>query len=268
MIPPPPVIANPDTANTINYTIANNYYRVTPAGQSFFDSASVLPIIANPALTVGSPLTYNINKRLGADSVNAFKVTTADLLNTPKLMVAFLKWYRRPLVAPDSGAAKTKNTGTWKAQYDYDRRGFQYFTDTLNCGYSTSAAIYTGGTGGYPVGDLNWFPVRYSSWKGDPTMDVEERGEAVPEAFSLAQNFPNPFNPSTQISFTLAKSSKVTLEVYDVLGRQVATLINGDLRSAGRHEMQFNASDMASGVYFYRLTADQKVATMKMMLVR
>jgi hypothetical protein len=128
--------------------------------------------------------------------------------------------------------------------------------------------VYTAADGSYPVGDLNWFPARYTAWKNDATVDVQEQGEAVPEAFSLAQNFPNPFNPSTQITFTLAKSSKVTLEVYDILGRQVATLINGDLRSAGRHEMQFTADGLASGVYFYRLNADQKIATMKMMLVR
>jgi hypothetical protein len=262
------VVAVPDTANTIFYTIANNYYRVTPAGQSFFDSASYLPIIANPPLTVGSPLTYNINKRLGADSVNAFKVTTTDLINTPKLMVEFLKWYRRPFALADSGGGKTKIFSQWKPQYDYDRRGFKYFTDTMNCGYSTSAGIYTGGRGGYPVGDLNWFPARYTAWKNDPTMDVEEPREEVPVTFALAQNYPNPFNPSTQISYTLGTASKVTLQVFDVLGRQVATLVNGELRSAGKHEMQFNASGLASGVYFYRLTADQKVATMKMMLVR
>ena len=262
------VLANPDTANTTTFEIANNYYRVTPAGQNFFDSASFRPIIANPALTVGAPLTYNINKRLGADSVNAFKVTTADLLNTPKLMVEFLKWYRRPYALPDSGANKTKGTGTWRPQFDYDRRGFQYYTDTLNCGYSTSATIYTAAQGGYPVGDLNWFPARYTAWKNDPATDVQEQGPSVPEEFALAQNFPNPFNPTTQISFTIAQASKVSLEVYNLLGQRVAMLIDGQLRAAGKHEAQFQANGLASGVYFYRLTAGEKVASMKMMLVR
>ncbi len=262
------IIANPDTAGTINWVIKNNYYRVTPAGQSFYDSASILPIVANPALTVGSPLTHNIASRIGADSVNAFKTTTVDLPNTPVLMKEFMKWYRRPFALPDSGANKTKGTGTWKPKFDFDRRGFKYFTDTLNCAYSTSATIYTAATSGYPVGDLNWFPTRYTAWKNDPSTGVETPASQIPESFSLAQNYPNPFNPATQISFTLAQASKVSLEVYDLLGQRVAMLINGENRAAGRYESTFNASNLASGVYFYRLTAGEKVATMKMMLVR
>lgn len=252
--------------DTTAWTVRNNYYVVSPAGQSFYDSASVLPIVANPALTVGSPLTYKINSRIGADSATAFTLTTATFPNAPKLMVDMMKWYRRPKASLGSG--KTKETTNWLPMYDYDRRSVEYYRDTLNLAFPTSSVAYTGAAGGYPAGDLNWFPARYSAWKNDATVDVEDRGEALPEAFALAQNFPNPFNPATQISYTLGTASKVTLQVFDVLGRQVATLVNGEVRSAGKHEMQFNASGLASGVYFYRLTADQKVATMKMMLVR
>lgn len=248
------------------WTVKKNYYVVSTAGKGFLDSASVWPIVANPALTEGSPLTYKINSRIGADSTTAFTKTTTTFPNMPKLMVAMMKWYRTPKASLGSG--KTKETTNWLPMYDYDRRSVGYYSDTLNLAFPTTDAVYTAADGNYPVGDLNWFPARYTAWKNDPTVDVQEQGEAVPEAFSLAQNFPNPFNPSTQITFTLARASKVTLEVYDILGRQVATLINGDLRSAGRHEMQFTAAGLASGVYFYRLSADQKVATMKMMLVR
>ena len=129
--------------DSTQWVVKNNYYRVTPAGQSFYDSASVLPIIANPALIAGSPLTYQINAKLGADSTIAFRTHTADLPNTPNLMVAMMKWYRRPAAPPDSGAAKTKTTGAWKSQFDFDRRGYQYFRDTLNCAYSTANAAYT-----------------------------------------------------------------------------------------------------------------------------
>jgi Secretion system C-terminal sorting domain len=67
----------------------------------------------------------------------------------------------------------------------------------------------------------------------------------------LSQNFPNPFNPSTTIKYELPKSSEVTLSVYDMLGRQVSMLVN-DRRSAGVHEVKFDGSNLASGVYFYR----------------
>ncbi|NTV38114.1 MAG: T9SS type A sorting domain-containing protein [Anaerolineales bacterium] len=152
--------------------------------------------------------------------------------------------------------------------YDYDRRSAEYYRDTLNLAFPTSDAVYTAASGGYPVGDLNWFPARYTAWKNDPSTDVEEQGASVPEEFALAQNFPNPFNPTTQISFTLGQASKVTLEVYNLLGQRVAMLIDGQLRAAGKHEAQFQAIGLASGVYFYRLTAGENMATMKMMLVR
>jgi Secretion system C-terminal sorting domain len=69
------------------------------------------------------------------------------------------------------------------------------------------------------------------------------------------RNYPNPFKPSTTIQYTLPTAVRVTLEVYDVLGRRVAELVNGHV-AAGYHEMTFAGSDLASGIYFYRLNAD------------
>jgi hypothetical protein len=252
--------------DTTAWTIKKNYYVISPAGKSFFDSASVWPIAANPPLTEGAILTYKINSRIGADSATAFTKTTTTFPNTPKLMVDMMKWYRRPKASLGSG--KTKEQTNWLPIYDYDRRSAEYYRDTLNLAFPTSDAVYSSATGGYPVGDLNWFPARYTAWKNDPSTDVQEQGETVPEEFALAQNFPNPFNPTTQITFTIAKASKVSLEVYNLLGQRVAMLIDGQLRAAGKHEAQFQATGLASGVYFYRLTAGEKVATMKMMLVR
>ncbi len=77
---------------------------------------------------------------------------------------------------------------------------------------------------------------------------------SAPKVFSLDQNYPNPFNPSTKINFSLATDSKVSLKVFDILGQEVMSLINGNL-VAGSHEVTFNASGLNSGVYFYRLEA-------------
>ncbi len=258
------VIAVPDTANTIFYTIKNNYYRVTPAGQSFWDSASVLPIIANPPLTAGPALTHNICSRIGADSATAFRLTTVDLLNTPNLMVEFMKWYRRPTA--DSGANKNKvRTGWSSPAFDYDRRPIAYYTDTLNCAYSTSADVYTAASGGYPVGDLNWFPDKLTQWLADPISAVKPG--TVPDAYALHQNYPNPFNPSTKISYAVPKAGNVQLAIYNTLGQKVATLVN-EVVTAGQHEVTFDAHNLASGVYFYRIAAGSYTATMKMMLLK
>lgn len=78
----------------------------------------------------------------------------------------------------------------------------------------------------------------------------------LPSAFELRQNYPNPFNPLTTMSFTIGHSSLVSLKVYDVLGREVATLLNHELMDEGDQEVQFDASALASGVYFYRIATE------------
>ncbi len=90
----------------------------------------------------------------------------------------------------------------------------------------------------------------------------------LPQAVELQQNYPNPFNPSTTIAFGIPESGKVTLEVFDVLGRKVATLLNGDNKSAGRHSVQFDASSLSSGMYIYRLQAGNSVITNKLTLIK
>ena len=85
--------------------------------------------------------------------------------------------------------------------------------------------------------------------------------------FSLSQNYPNPFNPSTTINFRIPLSSKVTLKVYDILGREVATLVNEN-KPAGKYSIIFNSNNLASGVYFYNLRAGNFIESKKMMLLK
>jgi len=89
----------------------------------------------------------------------------------------------------------------------------------------------------------------------------------VPRVFSLSQNYPNPFNPSTVINFSIPKTSMVNLVVYDVLGREVMTLVN-DVMQPGEYNALFDASTLSSGVYFYRLEAGSFTDTKKMLLVK
>lgn len=85
--------------------------------------------------------------------------------------------------------------------------------------------------------------------------------------FNLKQNYPNPFNPTTAINYSLAKTSLVTLKVYDVLGREVKTLVN-EQENAGDHSLSFDATSLPSGVYFYRLQAGTNIQTKKLTLVK
>ena len=101
---------------------------------------------------------------------------------------------------------------------------------------------------------------------GDDPVSVSERG-SIPTAFELEQNFPNPFNPATTISYSLPASDRVEIKVYDVRGREVATLVD-DIREAGKHNVQFDAAHISSGVYFYRIQTSKFSEAKKMTLLK
>jgi hypothetical protein len=97
-------------------------------------------------------------------------------------------------------------------------------------------------------------------------ISVSDR-KNIPSAYSLEQNFPNPFNPSTKITFSLPQNSFVSLRVSNLIGLEVRSLISG-MMSAGIHEVVFDASELYSGVYFYTLKAGNFVQTRKMILIK
>jgi hypothetical protein len=99
------------------------------------------------------------------------------------------------------------------------------------------------------------------------TSRVEQLSPTAPKTFLLEQNYPNPFNPSTTIRYQLPVASEVKLEVYDVLGKKVATLVS-ERQAAGYYQYVWNADGLTSGVYFYRLQAGTFTQTKKMILVK
>jgi hypothetical protein len=101
----------------------------------------------------------------------------------------------------------------------------------------------------------------------DMITGIKYKYSDIPQIFTLQQNFPNPFNPNTTISFSLPSKSYVLLRVYDVLGREVATIISEDI-SAGNYSRRWNAANISSGIYFYRLQADSFTETKKMILLK
>ncbi|MBK7629523.1 MAG: T9SS type A sorting domain-containing protein [Ignavibacteriales bacterium] len=245
--------------DTTQWTISNNYYAVSDSGQAFFNAHTAEPIV------VGSQLSWHINSRLGADSVNAFTLISDPILtNTQNLMTNLMRWYVSP-----TGGNKTKNTPStlWnRATDDMDRRPIAFWINDLDAAYQTSSAAYTGSQGGFPAGDLNWFPTKKAEWEVWVT-DVKTEEGYVPETFSLEQNYPNPFNPSTKITFNLSQAGFTNLAIYNLLGQKVATIVNQEL-IAGRHTVDFDASNLSSGVYFYTIESGKNITTMKMMLLK
>jgi len=107
------------------------------------------------------------------------------------------------------------------------------------------------------------------TWIGDlwyPT-GVEDQGTQTVIDYNLSQNYPNPFNPSTQIKFSIKETGLVSLKIYDVLGSEIATIVNKEL-STGTYTYSFDGSGLASGIYFYRLESGSFIQTNKMMLLK
>ena len=127
-----------------------------------------------------------------------------------------------------------------------------------NMSYDKASAAATASATGGLVGDPRWFAMT--------ELSVDEEVIA-PKTFTLEQNYPNPFNPTTTIQFSLNTASPVKLTVFDILGQEVATLVN-EYKSVGSHKVQWRANTMPSGVYYYRLEADGFSKTHKMVLMK
>ncbi len=96
---------------------------------------------------------------------------------------------------------------------------------------------------------------------------ISHNGNVVPDKYSLSQNYPNPFNPTTKIDFAIPKDGFVTLKIYDILGREVVSLVNKDMKP-GSYTVDFDAFNYSAGVYFYKLTSGEFTATKKLVLIK
>jgi len=145
-----------------------------------------------------------------------------------------------------------------------------HYTEDLlrNFTYSDEYESYTHAENGFPLGDLNWFPEFKEAWieTGQLPTSVEEPGELATE-FRIVGNYPNPFNPTTNIIYELASSVDVTMQVYNVLGQSVTSMDLGR-QSQGRHEVAFDASRLSSGIYVVRMQMGSEIHTLRMSLVK
>jgi hypothetical protein len=139
-----------------------------------------------------------------------------------------------------------------------------------NLAYSNSS-LQSAGEEGYALGDLNWFPSQKEAWDQD-AAGVTKDNNITPEAYSLSEAYPNPFNPETNFKFSIAKVGNVKLSVYNILGQKVRTLLNSDL-TAGSYTAKWDGRDdygfsVSSGVYFFQLESGSFNMTKKMVLMK
>ncbi|HEX9653213.1 MAG TPA: T9SS type A sorting domain-containing protein [bacterium] len=131
--------------------------------------------------------------------------------------------------------------------------------------YPQAAASYSAGINGLPLGDLNWFGLA-------PVSVEDDHNPGLPSTVRLLNNYPNPFNPSTNIAYVLPNSALVKLTIYNIMGQKIRTLVNEN-QSAGEHRLEWNGTDdngrtVSSGVYLYRLETPGAVQTHKMLLLK
>jgi hypothetical protein len=129
-------------------------------------------------------------------------------------------------------------------------------TNTLYVVEATAKSVWAGGNAGTIL--------KRSDEPVGLTSDVQGK---IPNQFSLRQNYPNPFNPATTIKYEIAKESNITMKVYDVIGNEVATLVN-ETKPAGTYQVIFDASSLSNGVYLYKIQAGNFTATKKLILMK
>ena len=164
--------------------------------------------------------------------------------------------------------------GNWEIYYKRSTGGGSSWGQDTRLTNSTAFSYYPSVSVSGSVVHVVWQDDRDGNWeiyyKRDPTgntVGIEIIESEIPGQFRLEQNYPNPFNPSTILRYQLPTRSHVTLKVYDVLGREVATLVD-ELQDAGSKTIQWNAAGFASGVYLYKLVARDFVETKKLLLLK
>jgi hypothetical protein len=252
----------------------------TSQNPSVWDGKVILGNLTDSSLYVGPEInTYNYDPAVAQSGESPFIATNGDrdffaaqwVYKSPDDSACDVYMSYRYL-DPDSSWSAPVNLTETPGMNENDAHLAPMLAKTVDGSITTYTAFSmycyeTGFTGKYP----------------DPTVETSVFMAAVPihqeEAvginndvntefsYQLDQNYPNPFNPTTQIKYTLAEKSNVTLKVFDMLGREVTTLVNGT-QSAGTHSIDFNASNLASGLYIYKIQAGNFTQSKKMMLLK
>ena len=210
--------------------------------------------------------------------------TTAQLANGVRdvnnIHVSDLGWNLDPIYIEtqilrtvdwlDNGVHDTHTDRAWMYQADGDYEVVEWPLP-MDFSYSTSSAAYTHGRYGYPLGDLNAFPSVKVDWDAN-VLHVGDDMQITPAKFELAQNFPNPFNPTTDITFSIDRAANVDLSIYNMLGQKVRTLTTGS-KVAGTHVLRWDGRDesgssVSTGIYLYTLTDGSTSITKKMALMK
>ncbi|MFC2092903.1 T9SS type A sorting domain-containing protein [Bacteroidota bacterium] len=173
-----------------------------------------------------------------------------------------LTWKTPVKITPDSPRRDWTNTSISPIN---DDDANNWYANLLIQSDSVPGSFVNHTTNGESLAQLMFVRVEVSR---DSVIGIKNISSEIPGEYSLQQNYPNPFNPSTTIRFNIPNTSNVTLKIYNISGQEVATLVNNEVVSAGIKEIDFNAVNLSSGIYFYTIKANDFTATKKMVLLK
>jgi photosystem II stability/assembly factor-like uncharacterized protein len=273
------------TNGGLNWTVST----IQSSGQIFFINQNTGWTLAN--ITAGSNILKTTNAGTNwqiQHSTDNFRIIY-DVFFTDE-NTGYTSGYRHSIL-------KTTNGGTnWTSQKDESSAqglysiyfinansgwavGDHYGATNTNTYYTSNGGTNWLNTNGIISGRLNRVkinnsPVGYTAGQNQSIYRTTNAGgltfitnESTPTKYSLSQNYPNPFNPKTAIQFSIIAAENVSLKVYDVMGREIRTLVN-EMKQPGSYSVDFNASELSSGVYFYRLESDGFSDIKRMLLIK
>jgi photosystem II stability/assembly factor-like uncharacterized protein len=226
------------TNRGVSWQVSNTPLNDGIAGLEFKDALN--------GFAVSSNATNNIART--ADGGVTWTLVTGSQPSGPKYAVNYIPNSNQVMVSGTSGTGYSFNNGTTWVSIDA--------ISSVGISFATATAGYATRTG---LGLI----VKFNGTLSTPS----QVSSVKPESYALSQNYPNPFNPSTVINYQIKESGNVKLEVFDMLGRKVSTLVDRAL-SAGSYQATFNAAQLSSGMYYYRLTSGNFLETKKMLLVK
>ncbi len=165
-----------------------------------------------------------------------------------------------------STATELNNRG-FDVERKADQAGWQSIGFVEGNGTSSNPHAYTFADDNLSAGSYSYRLKQVDNDGSSKYINLAESFTIQPGTYSLSQNYPNPFNPTTMIKYSVPEKNQVTIKIYNVLGSQVATLVN-EVKPAGSYEVSFNASNLSSGVYYYTISAGKFTSTKKMILMK
>ncbi len=226
-------------------------------------------LLGAPGTNSGTPAAPNVLRTgISLPPTSEFGLASDATNQLPVELTAFEGMFKNGEVHLSWRTASELNNAGFEVERSLDRENFAQIGFVRGAGTTSEAQSYSFVDRGSFNAEKVYYRLKQVDFDGrfeySPIIEVNV---SLPTKFALMQNYPNPFNPTTTIAYELPTRSKVLLKIYDMLGREVATLVNGE-QAAGRYAQSFNASGLASGLYFYRLQAGNFVETKKMMLVK